>query len=267
MGVRDNHLFTVFVPALRELRRSRRPPEAEHQVFRVPSTDGVDLFCTRLGSNADAAVVVAHAAIGRSYQRWILDLAEELARSFTVILFDFRGHGLSTGRCPLGFVKPSEDLEAVVDHTHGLGFEAVGVAGFSLGAAAGFLLAARRGCIDALVSIGCPPAMLEKGSWAKRPWTTTAALRVMGMRAEWRFEEGPTPAEVAALLPPIPKLLYFGEWEVASPAEIESFCSAVASPREVRTVPGVWHADLGGREPEVREWLQEALLRRGVTFG
>lgn len=230
-----------------------------HEVFRAPSTDGVELFCTRLGGNPDAAIVVAHAAIGRSYQRWILDLAEELSRSFTVILFDFRGHGRSTGRCPMGFTKPSEDLEAVVDWTRGMGFSKVGVAGFSLGAAAGFLLAARRPCFDAFVSIGCPPRMIEEGGWSKRPRLTTAALRVMGMRAEWSFEGGPSPADVAPRLPCIPKLLYFGEQEVATPDEVERFCGLVTPPKEVITVPGVWHADLGGHEPDVREWFEQNL--------
>ncbi len=259
MRLRENQVFTVFVPALRELRRSRRPPSVEHTTFFTGSTDGVELFCTRLGSNPEAAIVVAHAAIGRSYQRWILDLAEELSHTFSVYLFDFRGHGLSTGRCPLGFTKPSEDLEAVVEKVRDLGFDKVGVAGFSLGAAAGFLLAARRPCFDAFVSIGCPPEMIENGSWAKRPRLTTAALRVMGMRAEWRFEAGPAPMDIAADLPPVPKLLFFGEWEVATPEKVAMFVEKVAPPLETFTVPGVWHADLDGREAMVREWFEREL--------
>ncbi len=259
MSLKESQVFTVFVPGMRELRRSRRPPSVEHETFTVPSTDAVELFCTRLGNNPGAAVVVAHAAIGRSYQRWILDLAEELSRSFTVVLFDFRGHGKSTGRCPLGFTKPSEDLEAVVQAVRGMGFGKVAAAGFSLGAASAFLLEARRDCLDALVSIGCPPGMIDEGGWARRPRLTRAALRLMGMRAEWRFEDGPVPADVASSLPGIPKRLYFGEWEVADREEVERFCGLVSPPKDVVTVQGVWHADLGGREPEVREWLERVL--------
>jgi hypothetical protein len=65
--------------------------------------------------------------------------------------------------------------------------------------------------------------------------------------------------DVAAGMPPIPKVLYFGEWEVCPPEQIDVFVQRVRRPSEVVTVAGAWHADLAGREPRVREWIEQRL--------
>lgn len=259
MDLRESYLLTVFWPGLRALRTMRRPLKVEHAVFSVRSTDGVDLHCCLLGDNPRAAVIVAHPAIGGSSLGQVAELAEELARSFTVVTFDFRGHGRSTGRCPVGFAKVSEDLEAVIEKTRGMGFEKIGLAGLSLGAAAGFVLAGRRPCFDAFVSIGCPPGLPDVGPWSKRPRITRAAARILGMRLDTVLDPGPVPDDVAPDLPSIPKLLVFGEWEVAPSAEVAAFADRVSPPKETMTIPGVWHADLGGRETMVKEWFEQTL--------
>jgi pimeloyl-ACP methyl ester carboxylesterase len=254
-----SRLSAIVKPALVELRKSRRPLQVPHSTFDVRSTDGVDLFCTRFGDEPGTAIIVAHAALGGSYYSYARSLAFELAGSFTVLAFDFRGHGRSSGRCPLGFQKPSEDLEALVDRAREMGFERIGVAGFSMGAAAGFMLAARRSCFDAFVSIGCPPQFPQMELWSRRPWLTRAFTRALGMRFDLAASGGEAPVDVAWRLPPIPKLLIFGEWEVATPEEISDFVAGVSIPKETITIPGVWHADLAGREAAVREWFERAL--------
>ena len=251
--------LVAMVPFLRELKTSRRPPVVEHRVFYTPSTDRVELFCTLLERNPEKAVVVAHPAIVGGYYEQVVALAEELSRSFSVAIFDFRGHGRSTGRCPLGFAMVSEDLEAVVERVRGMGFERIGVAGFSLGAAAAMLLASRDVCFDALVSIGCPPRMPDIPLLEKHPRLVGAATRVLGMRLDPISDNGPCPIDVAERLPGIPKLLIFGEQEVVPQEEISEFIELVSEPKSVLTVPGAWHADLMGREGLVREWLEENL--------
>jgi len=265
MRFRYSRLSAIIKPAFSELRKSRKPLRIPHNTFDVQSTDGVKLFCTRFGNEPGTAIIVAHAALGGSYYGYARALAEELANSFSVLAFDFRGHGRSTGRCPLGFQKPSEDLEAVVHRAREMGFEKLGVAGFSLGAAAGFLLAGRRPCFDAFVSIGCPPEFPELELWSRRPWLTRAFARSMGIRMVLTPDGGPAPVDVAWRLPPIPKLLIFGEWEVAPPEEISEFVARVSLPKETITIPGVWHADLGGREATVRKWFERALEPAACT--
>jgi hypothetical protein len=249
--------LAAVLPLLRDLKTSRRPPRVEHGVFHTASTDGVDLFCTLLGRNPEKAVVVAHPAVVGGYYVDVVALAEVLSGSFSVVLFDFRGHGRSTGRCPLGFLKVSEDLEAVVERVRGMGFKQIGVAGFSLGAAAAMLLASRDNHFNALVSIGCPPRMPEIPLVTRHRHLSAAGARVLGMRLEPISDTGPSPIDVAEHLPGFPKLLIFGEWEVVPQEEISEFTELVSGPKTVLTVPGAWHADLMGREGLVKHWFEE----------
>ena len=205
-------------------------------------------------------MVVAHPAVVDSRQEQVEALAAELARDFTVILFDFRGHGLSSGRCPAGFNAVSLDMEAVVRHARSMGFASVAAAGFSLGAAASLLVMAREPeLLDAVVSIGCPPRFPREMIPGRRPLLSAFALRLLGMRVTLKPDEGPDPLDVAPLLPPVPKLLCFGELETSPPEAIEKFALSVSNPREVVTIEGAWHSDLKGMEPAVREWLDNAI--------
>ena len=248
----------ALLPALREVAGHRRHDGFCYEVP-VVASDGVRLDCRLLPGDPRRAVVVAHPAVVGSRYAQVVTLAEELARFFSVLLFDFRGHGRSRGRCAMGFSGPAMDLEAVVRRARGLGFEEVGVAGFSLGAAAAFLAAAAGTRIDALASIGCPPEFPDVAMWRDHPVASRAALRLLGLRADKSPDCGPSPADVAARLGSFPKLLVFGEWEVAPPEEIDRFTERVAPPKETLTVAGAWHADLKGREAEIREWFERSL--------
>ncbi len=259
MSLRNGYLVTVFWPALRVLHKMRKHPETPHRHFTVESTDSIQLFCTMLGDNREAAIVVAHPAITGSALGQVVDLADELARSFSVITFDFRGHGKSSGRCPVGFSRAASDLHAVVEEVGRMGFGKIGFAGFSLGAAAGFLVESREHCFDCFVSIGCPPSLPDVGPWSQHPLISRICARILGMRLDPTLDGGPDPLDVAADMPAVPKLVVFGEHEVASPEEIEVFIGRISSPKDIMTIPGVWHADLGGREALIREWLQSAL--------
>lgn len=249
----------ALVPVAREL-RGRRGPAGPHSLFYTRTEDGESLHCTLLPGPrpSRSAVILAHPAVVGSYHPQVLALAGELALSWPVVLFDFRGHARSSGRYHVGFADAAADLEAVVERVRVMGFEQIAAAGFSLGAAAVLLVSSRRDCFDAVVSIGCPPRFPEVPFYDSHPLVARTGLRALGMRVSSVASPArePTPLDVAAGLPAVPKLLVFGEWEVVPAVEIERFAAAVAPPREVMTVPSVWHADLAGREPLVREWLE-----------
>lgn len=245
----------AMLPALREARRKRKPAG---ELYSVPvrSGDGVDLSCTMISKDPSRAIVVAHPAVVGSRYRQVVSLADELSRSYSVLSFDFRGHGRSGGRCRPGFSGPALDLAAVVERARSLGFRKVGVAGFSMGAGAAFLAAAAGSQIDALVSIGCPPVFPDMAAWKRHPALSRVAARALGLRLDPRDDGGPSPMDVANEVGSMPKLLFFGEWEVFGEEEINRFVAALPGPLESVRVEGAWHADLGGREPEVRRWFE-----------
>lgn len=248
----------ALLPALRETRRKRAPWETVYSLC-VRSSDDTELACEMVGGNPREAVVVAHPAVVGSRYRQVVALADELAREYSVLLFDFRGHGRSGGRCRLGFSGPALDLAAVVERARRLGFSKVGVAGFSMGAGAAFLAAAAGTDIDALVSIGCPPSFPEMAQWKDHPHLSRAAARLLGLRLDPTADEGPAPIDVATRLQQFPKLLVFGEWEVCPEEEIEGFAAAVTPPKELLRIEGAWHADLMGREALIRDWFERSM--------
>jgi pimeloyl-ACP methyl ester carboxylesterase len=248
----------VFLPALRELRRRREPRGVTYAVP-VRTADGISLDCRLVAGDPRKVVVVAHPAVVGSRYAQVVDLADELSSSCSVLLFDFRGHGRSGGRCRLGFTDAATDITAVIGRARGLGFAKVGVAGFSLGAAAAVLAASDGVELDALAAIGCPPSFPDITMWNEHPILSRAALRGLGMRIDRGMDDGATPVDAAADLGDFPKLLVFGEWEVVPAEELDSFTRKVAPPVETITIPGVWHADLAGREPEIREWFEAVM--------
>lgn len=245
----------ALLPALKETRKRRVPAGT---VYNVPvrSADGVKIACSMTCKDPERAVVVAHPAVVGSRYRQVVALADELARSYSVLTFDFRGHGRSAGRCMLGFSGPALDLASVADRARGLGFHKVGVAGFSMGAGAAFLAAASGTRLDAIASIGCPPVFPEMAPWKEHPHLSRGAARLLGLRLDAREDDGPSPMEVAASAGATPKLMVFGEWEVCADEEIERFVDALRPPKDLVRIEGTWHADLAGREPMVREWFE-----------
>lgn len=78
-----------------------------------------------------------------------------LLPGYDVIIFDFRGHGKSSGLYTWS-VKEHLDLDAVIDYAKTQGYEHTGILAFSLGAAVAINEAAARNDIDSMVLVSCP---------------------------------------------------------------------------------------------------------------
>ena len=101
------------------------------------SANGVELNYDVTG--AGEMLVLVHG--GWSDRKNWLPVVPELARSFSVVVYDRRGHGLSTRDVPGSRRDQEEDLAALID---GLAGEPVHVAGTSFGASIALGLASRR---------------------------------------------------------------------------------------------------------------------------
>jgi len=106
----------------------------------------------------------------------MLDIACGLVgHGYNVLMFDLRGHGESEGdRMSAGYYEP-RDLGGAVDYVVGLGFEDIGVLGFSMGAVTAILTAAECEDIDVIVSDSAyadlndmiEPQFVERSSFPK----------------------------------------------------------------------------------------------------
>ena len=102
----------------------------------------------------DKVIIIAHGFFNSKQAVLFMQLAKDLSNEFDVIVFDFRGHGLSHG---LFYWTSKEylDLLAVVEFAR-KHYSKIGVMGFSLGAATSIIAASKTAHIDSVVAISAP---------------------------------------------------------------------------------------------------------------
>jgi pimeloyl-ACP methyl ester carboxylesterase len=186
--------------------------------FQVEAADGVRLVGHRLGDPGATgrALVFCHGFLGWHRKGRLVRFQEELARSFAVYAFDFRGHGQSGGVCEYGGLEHL-DVAAVVALARADGAERVATFGGSMGGIAVIRHAALLGGVDAVVTVSTPALWLGHRSPAvRRIARLTAsrsgrlALRGLGVRPAraWRLAE--TPAEMVGAIAPTPVVIVHG---------------------------------------------------------
>ena len=100
----------------------------------LKTADGVRLHAEVLGAAPDW-VVLAHGFSGSTAFPSLRRVAHRLSAYATVLAYDARGHGRSTGRTTLGD-REVLDVDAAVRHARAAGARRVATVGFSMGAAA-----------------------------------------------------------------------------------------------------------------------------------
>ena len=107
------------------------------------------------GTKDGTIIIIVH---GNGYNRndpgiGTLDIANQLVQhGYNVLMFDLRGYGESDGATVSGGYYEKRDVEGAVAFAKQLGYEKIGVLGFSLGAVSTLLAAAEDEDIDAVVS-------------------------------------------------------------------------------------------------------------------
>lgn len=245
----------------RAARRRRWALRARGDGFGVPAahfwcdtTDRVRLAGTLLGERREgAAVVLAHGFAGYRTKPKIRLLAEELARRYSVLVFDLRGHGQSGGVCS-GGQHEMHDVNAVVGYARRRGFDRVVTVGGSLGAIAVLNEAARFRDCDAVVAISAPAVWTVNGSPAVRRamWLFTSRTgralshRLLGTRIRMDWTSPEAPAEVVGRISPIPLLLVHGEDDHWFPVEhARLLYERAGEPKRLLLLPGFGHGEDG----------------------
>ncbi len=129
------------------------------QNLHVLSADGQKVYLDHYQNGHKKAVIIAHGFFNSKSSVLIKVLADSLLDEYDVAILDFRGHGQSPGLF-YWTTKEYLDLEAVIDLMVPQ-YEAVGLIGFSLGAATSIITASRSEKIKSLIAIS-PPTEFEK---------------------------------------------------------------------------------------------------------
>lgn len=234
----------------------------------VRTADGERLASVLLPGPGATCVVLAHGFSGSTARPALRRVADALAAHTSVLAYDARGHGASTGRTTLGD-REVLDVDAAVEVARGQGYDRVVTCGFSMGGATVIRHAALRGQVVAGHRLASPPDAVASVSATAR-WfvrdtvamrrlhriveTRTGRLfaaRVMGTRVSpdgW----DPLPAapvECVAAVAPLPLLLVHGDRDGYFPvSHAHDLAAAAGEPVELWLEQGFAHAESGASD-------------------
>ncbi len=121
----------------------------------LTTPDQVDISYVHYSSGRrKKAVVIAHGFFNSKNSPLLQVLKDALISEYDVILFDFRGHGESSGLFTWTSHE-SLDLRAVLQYAQSH-YSILGLIGFSLGAATSINVLAKYDCVQSFISISAP---------------------------------------------------------------------------------------------------------------
>ena len=240
------------------------------------TADGEQLSALLLPGPGSTCVVLAHGFSGSLAKPALRRVAEGLARHASVLAYDARGHGGSTGRTTLGD-REVLDVDAAVALARSSGFARVVTCGWSMGGSAVIRQAALRGTTVAGHLLAAPPDAVASVS-GTAAWSTRATASVP-MRRLHRLVETRTgrlvarralatridpatwavpplsPLDVVSRVAPLPLLVVHGDRDgYFAVSHAQSLAAAAGEPVELWIEPGFAHAE-SGATPELLDRL------------
>lgn len=256
------------------------------------TADGERLHAVLLPGPGATCVVLAHGFSGSLAKPAVRRVAAGLARHTSVLAYDARGHGRSTGRTTLGD-REALDVDAAVALARSQGFSRVVTCGWSMGGSAVIRQAALRGTPVGGHVLSSPPDAVASVSgtaaWSTRATATTSmrrlhrlvetrtgrfvARRAMATRidpATWAVPP-PSPLDVVGRVAPLPLLVVHGERDgYFAVSHAQALAAEAGEPVELWIEPGFAHAESGATPTCWTGWARDcphdhaALLGRGA---
>jgi pimeloyl-ACP methyl ester carboxylesterase len=240
--------------------------------------DGVRIDAGHLPGADGLCLVLAHGFTGNRRQPAPLRIASMLNRFAGVIAIDFRGHGRSGGLSTVGD-REVLDVDAAVRHARHLGYERIGLVGFSMGGMVVIRHAALHGGVDVVVAVSAPARWYYRDTKPMRRvhWAIERPLGRFAVRTARRTRIASTgwarvpaaPHEIADRIAPTPFLVVHGDTDPFLPVEhAEQLYGAARDPRELWIESGFGHAE-GASTPDlirrIGTWAVEYSARNRAT--
>ncbi len=199
-----------------------------------------------------SAIIICH-GVGANKSDFT-GLAVSLARrGYFVLLFDFRGHGESSGRrTSLGYHEQKDILAAlgVLKTREEIDLHRIGIYGFSMGGSTALLVAASSRAFSAVAVDSAFTSLRDQArrtirSFYHLPSFPFLHLAIFGYELYFQTRiENVAPVNVIARISPVPLLIIAGEGDRLIPADNgRKLYEAAKEPKELWIIPG---ADHGG---------------------
>jgi pimeloyl-ACP methyl ester carboxylesterase len=244
--------------------------------LKLETEDGVSIQVEHLMEEPrrDKVIVVCHGG-GRNKDIYAnVVTCELLFEDYDVITFDFRGHQESGGKWA-GDGRTKHDLKAVIDYAQQLGYQKVGVVGWSFGAWTAVMEVAEYQNVDTVVAAAPPPTDFREVEMAKplfrwgfRPWALPARMVVTVLRnvKASKYDQHPSLMDFVGRVSPIPLLIVCNEYDRAIGLPVERFeqlYDEAQEPKRLAVLKGSGHVFDWPNTYHfltlMREWLAETM--------
>lgn len=257
-------------PVIDEILYSSMKPEIMN--LHVMSEDGQKVYIDHYKCGHDKAVIIAPGFFNSKSAVLLKELASFLSPYYDTVVMDFRGHGQSPGLF-YWTAKEYLDLKAVIAYLK-KDYAAVGLIGFSLGAATSIITASMPGVdVQSVIAVS-PPTEFEKIEY--RFWELEPDHDIFyNLVGEGRYGKGVRPGPfwlkkdkpihcVGKIKAPILFLHGTKDWLI-KPAHSARLFEAAQGKKRLELIEGGPHAEyliLKNREPTLKHilnWLDETL--------
>ncbi len=100
-------------------------------------------------------VIVCPGFFNSMRNRWMKVIRHIIAQKYDTLIFDFRGHGKSSGKFSW-LARERLDLEAILKYAGQFGYSSIGILGFSLGAAVSLNTVSHTAGVKSMILVSTP---------------------------------------------------------------------------------------------------------------
>lgn len=217
----------------------------------LETRDGQRISAVHYDHGHKKVVVLAHGFFNNKDVHLFKELARKIGESYDVIAFDFRGHGKSSGLFSWTS-RESADIRAVIEYAQGFRYEAVGLIGFSLGAAISLIEASRNPAVKTVISVAGPYSFWQINFHFWEPGMLDDLRLNLGYKGRGKcirpgniFERKTIPLSIVDKISPRPVLFVHGadDWLI-KPSHSQKLYERAGAPKAIKIIPHGGHAEL-----------------------
>ena len=216
----------------------------------VVTEDGKRIAFFHAKGGFPKVIIIAHGVYNNKDTVLFRRIADAFSKEYDVIMFDFRGHGKSSGVFTWTALE-QKDLQAVIAYAKENHYKKIGVIGFSLGAAIALIEASSHQNIDSVIAVSSPADLgrinyhfWEKDMWKDLMLNFGAKGRGKGIRPGSPSLQKIRPIDIVDKISPTPVQFIHGEKDwLVKPSHSQRLFDRAKDPKALAIIKDGGHAE------------------------